>query len=205
MASAHDFWKCLHSYETHSVRHSGGLVSLMNDFASQSSRWSYGQNAKLETPARSSPSNDKTGIASEQPPPPQFMASYSSSVSSALAGIEHQLVVLRQENDMLQQQVSHFLTCSRAPSRHIAFAAFTKRSFAAARRRDAPARADAAAGAAPRLHQDPHVTLRLGKKRIAARGRPKPARAGRPFVTVPRPALSDRRTSCCAATAGGGP
>jgi hypothetical protein len=85
----------------------------MSDFASQSSRWSYGQNAKqqLETPVRSSPSNDRAAIASDQQPPaPQFMASYSSSVSSALAGIEHQLVVLRQENEMLQQQVTHTST-----------------------------------------------------------------------------------------------
>ena len=41
----------------------------------------------------------------QQQPPQQFIATYSSSVSSALAGIEHQLVVLRQDNDMLQQQV----------------------------------------------------------------------------------------------------
>ena len=80
----------------------------MNDFASQSSRWSGGQQLKqqLETPVRSSPSNDRFGSNSEQQQPPQqFMSTYSSSVSSALAGIEHQLVVLRQENDMLQQQV----------------------------------------------------------------------------------------------------
>lgn len=81
----------------------------MSDFASQSSRWSSGQHLKQqhETPVRSSPSNDRmaTSYDQQQQPPQQFIATYSSSVSSALAGIEHQLVVLRQDNDMLQQQV----------------------------------------------------------------------------------------------------
>jgi hypothetical protein len=46
-----------------------------------------------------------TPFEQHQQPPQQFMTNYSSSVSSALAGIENQLVVLRQDNDMLQQQV----------------------------------------------------------------------------------------------------
>ena len=83
----------------------------MNDYGSQSSRWSSGQQLKqqLDTPVRCSPSSDRIGTISEQQQqhPQQFMTTYSSSVSSALAGIEHQLVVLRQENDMLQQQVSN--------------------------------------------------------------------------------------------------
>jgi hypothetical protein len=96
-------------------------VASMNDFASQSSRWGGGQQLKqqLETPVRSSPSNDRFGSSSEQQQPPQqFMSTYSSSVSSALAGIEHQLVVLRHENDMLQQQVLEPMSCARGSVHH---------------------------------------------------------------------------------------
>ncbi len=128
----------------------------MNDFASQSSRWSSGQHPK-ETPLRSSPSNDRIGIASEQPPShPQFMSSYTSSVSSALAGIEHQLVVLRQENDMLQQQVPHNSLLSQfinvfALLRLITFGSFHKasRCGGAKRKRTATSRCSCRSSCTP--------------------------------------------------------
>ncbi len=109
--------------------------ACMNDYGSQSSRWSSGQQLKqqLDTPVRSSPSSDRIGTISEQQQqhPQQFMTSYSSSVSSALAGIEHQLVVLRQENDMLQQQVRVAVVFHHAVALY-ALSAFAKRISEAA-------------------------------------------------------------------------